>query len=243
MYFLEDSMKSTLTWHGHANFHIRTPGCSILIDPFFTGNPSAVINWRDIGPVDVVLLTHLHGDHAGDALAICTETGAKLGGVVGLVDVFAAQGLSPEHILNGIGFNIGGTVVEKGVAITMTEALHTTEAGTPVGFILTLEDGYSVYHAGDTGIFANMAVWAELYAIDLALLPAGGVFTMDARQAALAAKMLKAGAALPMHWGTFPVLAQDTADFEKELARRAPDCLFVKASPGQALDLPIKSVQ
>lgn len=236
-------MATTITWHGHANFQISSPGCTILIDPFFTGNPSATIAADAVARPDLVLVTHLHGDHFGDAVAICKNTGAKLGAVVGTTDALVQKGLPSELLLNGIGFNIGGTVVEKGVSITMTQAFHTSEAGAPTGFIITLADGYTIYHAGDTGIFATMAVWGDLYAIDMALLPAGGVFTMDARQAALAAHMLKAKAALPMHWGTFPMLAQDTVEFERELAARAPGCRFVKAAPGQTLDLPAFTVQ
>lgn len=235
-------MATTLTWHGHANFQIATPECNILIDPFFTGNPKAVAGPEDIPAPDLVLVTHLHGDHAGDAVAICQRTKAMLGAVVGIAEVLQEEGVPAQQIVNGIGFNIGGTVTVKSARITMTEAFHTTEYGAPTGFILTLANGYTIYHAGDTGIFANMAVWGELYAVDLALLPAGGVFTMDARQAALAARMLRAKAAIPMHWGTFPVLAQDTAEFEQELAKAAPDCRFVRVAPGQTLDLPAFSV-
>ncbi len=234
----EDCMAATLTWHGHANFQINSPGCSIIIDPFFTGNPSATVAAKDITPPDIVLVTHLHGDHSGDAVDICRRTGAKLGAVVGIAEIFQQQGVPQNQIMNGIGFNIGGTLTEKGVAVTMTQAFHTTEAGAPTGYIITLADGYTIYHAGDTGIFATMAVWGELYSIDLALLPAGGVFTMDARQAALAARMLKAKAVVPMHWGTFPVLAQDTVEFERELAKTAPDCRFVDMKPGRTIDLP-----
>lgn len=231
-------MTATLTWHGHANFQIDSPGCNLIIDPYFSGNPDATVAAEDIRPPDVVLVTHLHGDHSGDAVEICRRSGAKLGAVVGIAEIFEQQGVPRAQIMNGIGFNIGGTLVEKGVGITMTEAFHTTEAGTPVGYIITLADGYTIYHAGDTGIFATMAVWGDLYSIDLALLPSGGVFTMDARQAARAARMLKARAAAPMHWGTFPVLAQDTAEFERELAAQAPDCLFVRMKPGQTIGLP-----
>jgi Predicted Zn-dependent hydrolases of the beta-lactamase fold len=236
-------MSALITWHGHANFQISSPECTIIIDPFFTGNPKATVSVDAITTPDVILITHLHGDHAGDAVALCKNSKVKLGAVVGIAEVFQAQGVPQEQILNGIGFNIGGTLDVNGVAITMTEAFHTSEAGTPTGYIITLKNGYTIYHAGDTGIFANMAVWGELYSIDLALLPAGGVFTMDARQAALAAKMLKAKAVIPMHWGTFPVLAQDTEEFERRLAGTAPNCRFVRVAPGQTLDLPGLSVQ
>lgn len=230
-------MNASLVWHGHSNFQINSPGCRVLIDPFFTGNPKATLTWEDVAAPDVVLVTHVHGDHAGDVVNICKKTGAKLGAVVGAVAPLQQQGILPELCLNGIGFNIGGTVFEKGVGFTMTEAFHTSEAGCPVGYIITLANGYTIYHAGDTGIFANMAVWGDLYSIDLALLPAGGVFTMDARQAAQAAKLLRAKAVVPMHWGTFPGLAQGTAEFERELASRAPACKFVRMLPGQTLDL------
>lgn len=235
-------MSTSIVWHGHSNFQINSPGCRILVDPFFTGNPVAGTRWQDVETPDVVLVTHLHGDHAGDAVSICKKTGAKLGAVVGVIDPLQEQGLPQAQCLNGIGFNIGGTVCEKGAAFTMTEAFHTSDSGAPVGYIITLADGFTIYHAGDTGIFANMAVWGELYSIDLALLPAGGVFTMDGRQAAMAAKLLKAKAAIPMHWGTFPVLAQDTAQFERELAACAPSCRFVRMLPGQTLDLSAFSV-
>ena len=231
-------MASTITWHGHANFQISSPDCNLIIDPFFTGNPNSQITWKAIARPDLVLITHLHGDHVGDAVSICNHTGAMLGTVVGIAEVVQRMGLPEEQIVNGIGFNIGGTVTVKNTAVTMTQAFHTTEAGAPVGYIITLADGYTVYHAGDTGIFSSMAVWGELYDIDLALLPMGGVFTMDARQAALAAKMLRAKAVIPMHWGTFPVLAQSTGEFAGALAKTAPACRFISIQPGQTIDLP-----
>lgn len=232
-------MATSITWHGHANFQIAGPDCNILIDPFFTGNPSAQTSWKAVPAPDLVLVTHLHGDHAGDAAAICAaHSGAMLGAVVGVAGVLQEQGVPQEQIINGVGFNIGGTVMVKKTAVTMTQAFHTSEAGAPVGYIITLPDGYTIYHAGDTGIFSSMELWGELYSIDLALLPAGGVFTMDFRQAALAARLLRAKAVVPMHWGTFPVLAQDMGDFAKELAAKAPDCHFVSMTPGQTVELP-----
>ena len=231
-------MAASITWHGHSNFQISSPDCNLIIDPFFTGNPNSQTTWKGITPPDLVLVTHMHGDHIGDAVSICTHTGAMLGTVVGIAEVIQRLGVPEEQIINGIGFNIGGTVRMKNTAVTMTQAFHTTEAGAPVGYIITLSDGYTIYHAGDTGIFASMAIWGELYSIDLALLPVGGVFTMDARQAALAAKMLRARATIPMHWGTFPVLAQSTDEFAGELAKAAPDCRFVSIKPGQTIDLP-----
>jgi L-ascorbate metabolism protein UlaG (beta-lactamase superfamily) len=226
---------NTLTWHGHSTFQVSTPDCSVIIDPFFTGNPLAITAWEHIPPPDVVLLTHLHADHAGDAAAICRRFKARLGAVVGTAE--ALEGVPRNQILNGIGFNIGGTLVERGLAITMTEATHTSEAGTPTGFILTLPDGFTLYHAGDTGIFPGMKLWGELCPLDLALLPVGGVFTMDARQAARAAGLLGARGVVPMHWGTFPMLAQETETFSALLAEAAPRCRPVPMRVGQTIVL------
>ena len=229
-------MAVKITWYGHANFLLESGGVSVLIDPFFTGNAKAPVSWEEAPAADLVLVTHLHGDHAGDAVAFCKKHKAMLGAVVGIGEKFVEFGLPPELLLNGIGFNIGGTVRFKGVAVTMTEAFHTSEAGAPVGYIVQLPGGFTVYHAGDTGIFRNMITWGELFDIDLALLPAGGVFTMDARQAALAAKYLRAKAAVPMHWGTFPVLAQDTSEFEGYLREFAPACRAAAMRPGESAE-------
>lgn len=209
---------NTITWHGHSAFAITTPEQTILVDPWFDGNPSAQIQAQTI-QADLVLVTHDHGDHIGQALDICLRTGASLGCIVELAAKMKAQGLPDTQILNGIGFNIGGTVSHKNVAVTMTQACHSCEAGVPVGFIIRLENGFTIYHAGDTAIFSTMAMWGKLYTIDLALLPIGGVFTMDPAQAALATMMLRARHVIPMHWGTFPVLEKNTDAFQKELEK------------------------
>ena len=225
-------MSTTVTWHGHANFQLDFDGTTIYIDPFFTANPKADRQWEKADRADLVLLTHMHGDHTGDAVAICRRDNAMLGAVVGASEAMVELGLPQNLVLNGIGFNIGGTVDFKGIKITMTEAFHSSEAGVPTGFILSFPDGTTVYHAGDTGIFSNMQTWGSLYDINLALLPAGGLFTMDARQAAQAAAFLKADLACPMHWGTFPPLAQNTDEFCRELSARAPGCKPLLLEPG-----------
>ena len=228
-------MSVNITWHGHANFQIESQGVNILIDPFFTGNPTAGLGWEEAPRPDVVLVTHLHGDHAGDAVNLCRKHGARLGTVVGVAGELVELGVPAELVIGGGGFNIGGTAHVAGIGITMTEAFHTSESGAPVGFIITLQNGFTVYHAGDTGIFRNMKTWGELYSIDLALLPSGGFYTMDARQAALAAFYLKAAVAVPMHWGTFPALAQSMEGFVDELAGIAPDCSALLMQPGETV--------
>lgn len=228
----------SLTWHGHSNFQIATPTTNIIIDPFFEGNPKADTAWGEIAKPDAVFVTHDHGDHVGQAVDICRTTGAMLGAIVGTAGKLVAAGLPQGQVINGIGFNIGGTVkVGPGgnVAVTMTQAYHSSDSGAPVGYIITLDDGFTIYHAGDTGIFSGMELWGKLYDIDLALLPIGGVFTMDARQAALACSMLKCRGVVPMHWGTFPVLEQNTRAFREALTNFAPECRLFDLQPGGTL--------
>ncbi|WP_291440083.1 metal-dependent hydrolase [Desulfovibrio sp.] len=221
---------SDITWFGHSAFKISNHDVHVVIDPFLA--PQYGLGVDDVGRADLVLLTHDHGDHVGEAVTICKKTGAMLGAIVGTAQK-AAAGLPDSQILNGIGFNMGGTLACKGASITMTPAFHTTDSGCPAGYIVRMPDGLTVYHSGDTCVFGDMALWGQLYSIDVALLPIGGVFTMDASQAALACKLLNCKNVIPMHWGTFPVLAQDTRDFEKELAKLDLPCSCAVMAPGQ----------
>ncbi len=229
-------MSVSITWHGQSNIQASGGGVTLLVDPFFEGNPCCSLNWSQIPKPDAVLVTHDHHDHVGQAVEICRATGAMLCCVVGTAQKLLDAGLPPKQLANGIGFNIGGTVVIKGTAITMTQAFHSSESGVPTGFIVRMPNGFTFYHAGDTGIFGSMALLGELYPLDLAILPVGGVFTMDARQAATACGLLKARAVLPIHWGTFPALAQSTDDFQRELGTRAPACRFIPLRPGGSVD-------
>ena len=228
---------SEITWLGHSAFKITCDDVTVLIDPFLDGNPTCPVSASAIGPVDMVLLTHDHGDHVGQTVQICQSTGAMLGAVVGTAEALVQAGLPAAQVLNGIGFNMGGTLEHKGVHATMTPAFHTSESGLPAGYIVRMPDGLTIYHAGDTCLFGDMALWGTLYAIDVALLPIGGLFTMDARQAATACMLLKPRQVIPMHWGTFPVLAQSTCAFKQELAALAPDCQCADIQPGQTLSL------
>ncbi len=228
---------SVLTWHGHANFQIKTPNSNILIDPWFEGNPSACSSSGSCQQVDLVLVTHDHDDHLGQAIEICNRTGAHVAAVVETAQKIHESGLPSEQIINGIGYNIGGTVDWKGIQITMVQAFHSSLTGVPVGYIITLEDGFRLYHAGDTGIFSSMELLGRLYPIDLALLPTGGVFTMDSQQAALACNLLQCKAVIPMHWGTFPVLEQDTQKFKEQLEKVSAQTKLLVLAPGQSLEL------
>ncbi len=231
-------MRHTITWHGHANFQIESRGVSLIIDPFFEGNPKAAADPAAIESLDIILVTHDHHDHIGQTVAMALRTGARVAAVVETAAKLIEQGVPTEQILNhGMGFNIGGTVESHGVAITMTQAAHTSATGVPVGYIITLPDGFVLYHAGDTGLFSELGLYGQLYSVDLAMLPIGGVFTMDPRQAALGCQMLGCKRVIPMHWATFPVLEQSTDHFEQALRDYAPDCAMLPCEPGVPLVL------
>jgi L-ascorbate metabolism protein UlaG (beta-lactamase superfamily) len=228
-------MEHQLIWHGHAAFQIITPSLSVLIDPWFDGNPSSRTKHEALDKVDLVLITHDHGDHVGQAVEICRRTGAHLLGIVETVARLKGLGLPDDQVVNGIGMNIGGTVRFHTLQATMVQAQHSSETGLAVGYILTLEDGTCVYHAGDTGIFSSMELYGRLFNIDLALLPIGGVFTMDPRQAAMACALLQCGEVVPMHWGSFPVLEQNCDSFAEQLGIHASKVRLNAMKPGQTL--------
>jgi len=228
-------MTDQLLWLGHANFEIKAQGKTLLIDPFFAdGAPKKP---GDVSACDAILVTHDHGDHVGAAVDIAKRTGAVVVAAVGTAEKLARAGVPEGQIAGGIGMNIGGSVSVAGVTATMTQAFHTSESGTPTGFIVRLASGYTIYHAGDTGIFESMRLLGEMYPLDLALLPIGGHFTMDPYQAAWACKLLKCRRVLPMHWGTFPVLEAGTKRFGELLNEHAPDVELVDLAPGEPMDL------
>lgn len=224
-----------LTWFGHSAFKLEYSGGSVIIDPFFS--ESSGLNWKEALPVDMVLVTHDHGDHVGSTVDICRHSKAMLGTIVGTAQALRDRGVPADQILNGIGYNIGGTLSWKGISATMTQAFHSSDSGAPTGFIIKMPDMPVFYHAGDTGIFPGMELLAKLYNIEVALLPMGGVFTMDAFQAAHSCRLLGCKKVAPMHWGTFPVLAQSTQEFRELLAKICPTCECLDLTPGRAFDI------
>ncbi len=222
-----------LTWYGHSNMKL-VDDAVVVIDPFFQGNPKAPSDADAIKSCDLVLVTHDHGDHVGQAVDICRTTGAKLVGVFDTVCKLVDQGLPQAQAL---GMNIGGTITEAGVRINMVQALHSSASGVATGYILTFQDEFCAYHSGDTGLFGDMELFGRFHDIDLAMLPIDGHFNMDAGQAAYACKLLGCKAVAPMHWGTFPILAQSTDEFAAELKRHAPSTKMVDIRPGQTVTL------
>lgn len=223
-------------WLGHACFRITSDGGKVIIvDPWLEGNPLAACSLGDINQANFVLVTHDHFDHVGNAAEIVKKTGAILVGMPETVGRLKAEAGIPDEqvVFYGFGMNIGGTAIVDNISITMVQAFHSSATASPCGYIIKLENGYTIYHAGDTGIFKSMKTWGKLFDIDLALLPIGGVFTMDARQAARAVKLLGAKKVIPMHFKTFPILLQEPAIIVDLVKEEAPEAQVILLEPGQ----------
>lgn len=217
-----------IKWLGHAAFQITSvANKTIYIDPWIEGNPTCPVTIADLPRPDLVLITHDHSDHLGNAVSLLQKGGKAIGQPELVVQL---EGISPENL---VCMNTGGTVLIDGIKITMVHSFHSSGAGSAVGFILTLENGKVIYHSGDTGIFSDMKLFADLYKIDIALLPIGSVFTMDAYQAAAATKMISPEAVIPMHYCSFPTLAQSPDDYVKEVTKQAPQTKVILLQPGE----------
>ena len=225
---------AVVRWLGHAAFELKLGETTILVDPWITENPSCPIRLDDLGPVDVVCVTHDHGDHLGDAFAICKRKGAKLVCVYEVGVRAQEEGVRPDQV---VGMNVGGTVELKGVRITLVPAIHSCASGVPVGFVIRGE-GKAIYHAGDTALFGDMALIGRLYGpLDLALLPIGGYYTMGPLEAAEAVALLKPKTVVPMHYATFPVLEQNADEFVRLVGQRSPETKVVVLKPGESHEL------
>ncbi len=222
-------------WLGHACFQITSEkGKIIIIDPWLTNNPMAACGVKDITKTDFVLVTHDHNDHIADAAQIVKETGAVLVSArETAVRLQQEAGIPGSQLVFGTGMNIGGSATLNDITIIMTQALHSSRTANPAGYIIRLENGFTLYHAGDTGIFSSMKLLGEFYNIDLALLPIGGVFTMDPKQASMAARLLGVNTVIPMHYRTFPALEQDASYFKKIMDKEAPEVKVIVLEPGQ----------
>ncbi len=222
-----------IRWFGHSGFSIRD-GKTVLVDPWFEGNPKAQGKADSVPEADLLLITHDHYDHASDALAVAKKTGALVVAIFELSGELKRKGVPEGQLLHGGGgMNVGGTVMVKGFEITMTEARHSCGLGAPVGYVLKTPSGLTIYHSGDTGIFAGMTLIGELHDIDVAILPIGSVFTMDYRQAAKACSLLRAKSVVPMHYGTFPILEPNADRFVAELGKVSPGTRPIVLAPGE----------
>jgi L-ascorbate metabolism protein UlaG (beta-lactamase superfamily) len=242
--------KTAITWYGHAAFVLTTPaGTVIAIDPWLS-NPSAVDKEavQKLGKVDYVLVTHGHFDHVGDAVAIGKATGAKLVTNFELSSAIAAAGYPKEQATIMTAGNIGGTLaLGSDATVTLVAAAHSSTfkrdeaapfepAGNPLGFVIHVKGGPTVYHTGDTDVTSDMKLVGERHKVDVMLACIGGHFTMDPAGAALAASLVHPRAIVPMHFATFPLLKGTPAELRQALAKRGVKAEVVEMKVGETRD-------
>jgi L-ascorbate metabolism protein UlaG (beta-lactamase superfamily) len=227
-------MTTRVQWLGHACLMVETGGRRVLIDPFLTGNPRAAARADDV-EADLILISHGHGDHVGDAVAIAKRTGATVVANYEIGEWLKAQGLEADRVH---GMQHGGGRRFDGIGrVALTLAFHGsvlpdgTYGGNPCGFLLSLDDGTTIYDAADTGLFGDMRLIGEK-GIDLAALPIGDYFTMGPDDAVRAVKMIGPKAVIPIHYGTFPPIVQDASAWADRV-RRETTAEPVVLEPGQ----------
>jgi L-ascorbate metabolism protein UlaG (beta-lactamase superfamily) len=204
----------SFTWIGHGTWHVKSAkGKDIYIDPWVMNNPVAPDALKRVERCDLMLITHGHFDHVYDALEIARATKPKIVTIYEIGAWLGSKGIDQDSI---IGANQGGTVDVDGIKVTLvraehscgiTEGDHVIYGGQAAGLVIEFENGYTIYFAGDTDVFGDMALIAELNHFDVAFLPIGDFYTMGPRRAAKAVKLLGVKTVVPMHFGTFPILA------------------------------------
>jgi L-ascorbate metabolism protein UlaG (beta-lactamase superfamily) len=224
---------TTLTWLGHAAFRLDTAGGKrVYVDPFLNGNPKCPPDEQTPERVDIIAVTHGHGDHVGDTVDLARKHDSSVVALVELAGWLGKQGVDESKLQ---ALNKGGTADVGGVKFTLTNAFHSgsapdgSYAGEPCGIVVTTEDGKTIYFAGDTCVFGDMQLIGRIYEPDVAVIPIGDHYTMGPREAAVAVELIGAKRIVPCHWGTFGLLT-GTPD---ELQRLAPKTATIeRVEPG-----------
>lgn len=227
-----------LTWLGHSACHLAVGGKSILVDPFFSGNPKFPSDFEaGLNAVDFIMLTHGHADHLGDSLRLAKAFDATVVAIFEICAYLGAQGVEKTEPMN-----IGGTIDRDGLSISMVNALHSSAIveegkpitmGDPAGLVIK-SDEKTVYHAGDTDVFSDMALIQRIHKPSIGLIPIGDRFTMGPETAAMACnEFLDLETIVPIHWGTFDLLTGDPKTF-KSLVKRGN---VLMPDPGDAIEL------
>lgn len=227
-----------LTWLGHSACHLAVDGKSVLVDPFFSGNPNFPNDFETgLEKVDIIMLTHGHADHLGDSLRLAKAFDATVVAMFEICAYLGAQGLEKTEPMN-----IGGTVDCDGLSVSMVNALHSSAVvedgkpvtmGDPAGLVIK-SSGKTVYHAGDTDVFSDMALIQRIHQPKIGLIPIGDRFTMGPETAAMACnEFLDLETIIPVHWGTFDLLTGDPETFKSLVTRGA----VLTPDPGTAIEL------
>lgn len=230
----------SLTWLGHSTFKLVTRGAkTVLLDPWVENNPACPKELKTFDKIDVITISHGHGDHMGDAVTL----GKKFKPTV-ICNYEIHLYLQKKGVAGTSPMNKGGTQEVDGLRFTMVHAAHSSGiedggqmiyGGEPCGFVITLEDGTRIYHAGDTGLIPDFALVGELYQPEIVLLPIGDLYTMGPREAAVAARLLKPKVIVPMHYGTFPALTGNPDALRAELKKQNVTAEVVALRPGDTL--------
>jgi L-ascorbate metabolism protein UlaG (beta-lactamase superfamily) len=226
-----------LTWLGHASFRFDTPGGKrVYVDPFLSGNPSCPESEVQPERIDILALTHGHSDHLGQTVELVGQFGPQVVAQLELKGWLGAQGADVGDLP---GLNKGGSQEIDGIRFTLVNAFHSSSApdgaytGEGCGFVIRAENGTTLYFAGDTCVFGDMQLIGRIYEPDVAILPIGGWFTMDPKEASVALELLGATRCVPCHYGTFPLLTGTPA----ELRQLAPGVDVVEVQPGETVDI------
>jgi len=222
-----------ITWYGHAAFLVEVSGKKILIDPWIS-NPLSPVTPDRIPDPDYIIVTHDHGDHVGDSVSILKRS--KNARVVAIFEL--AQHIAQEAgaVDRAIGANIGGPISLEGVTVYLTPAMHSSSKGSPTGVVISSSEA-TIYHAGDTGVFGDMALIRELYSPRIAMLPIGGHFTMGVREAAKAVELLGVEVVIPMHYNTFPLIRADPKELADLVLKRGLKVDVRVLKPGETVEL------
>ena len=228
-------MTTKFTWYGHATLGLETDGYKLLIDPFFSGNPAASAS-ADEMEANFILVSHGHGDHVGDTVAIAARTGALVISNFEIANWFSEQGVEKTH-----GQHLGGGFQHPFGYLKLTLALHGSAlpdgsyGGNPAGFLLTTNDGKKIYMAQDTGLFGDMSLIGD-EGIDLAILPIGDNFTMGPEDALRAVQLLRPKAVIPIHYNTWELIAQNPVSWA-DTVQEETQAKVIVLQPGESYEL------